>query len=117
MRETVKGTVVSYHRDMFGPGRPAINVKCHGFDRAAFDTLADNPTIGHNEAGSLFDFATELVARSWWEDAENTARSLGLGEIEQEGRSGGWLVFTDGRDPLDMGGKKRLDWLRAYSAM
>jgi hypothetical protein len=59
----------------------------------------------------------EKVARNWWELATEQANELRLGEIEQEGRSGGWLVFSDGRDPLDFGGKARIEWLRAYKAM
>jgi hypothetical protein len=113
--DEIKGTSVAYHSDGFRGGRPAINVKVHDRDMDGYEQL--EASMGEKRAQELYEIAEEFVGRWWWEAAEQEANELGLGPIEQEGRSGGWLVFTDGRDPLEFGGKPRLDWLRAYSAM
>lgn len=96
-----------YHRDGFGPGRPAINVKYHGrlwadtdYDRI-MRRLAGNPAIGEAESERMAEQAYDQIAAAFWSDAADQAQWLGLGAIEQEGRSGGWLVLTDGRDPAD----------------
>lgn len=113
--ETVKGTEVAYHSEYSGDARPAIRVKVYDFDRETFDRLTRS--MGEARAEQLFEYAQYAVASAWWDEAAAMADALGLGGIEQEGRSGGWLVFTDGRDPLDMGGKVRRDWLAAYREM
>lgn len=101
-------TIVSYHTDGFTrPHRPAVNVKVHGFDRAAFERLAlalgEDYDLGEHapKADAYYQGAEEQVYEAFWMDAEAMAADLGLGPIEQEGRSGGWLVLTDGRDPQD----------------
>jgi hypothetical protein len=97
---TAATTNVAYHTDGFSrPHRPAINVKCYGTDRIAFDRLASS--IGERKAEELTQAAWEQLAEEFWTLAEEESDSLGLGPIESEGRSGGWLVFTDGRDPED----------------
>lgn len=111
----VKGTTVAYHADYGRGARPAINVKVRGFDSATFDRLA--ASIGEQETENLFEAGWERMVEQFWMDAEVMADGLGLGPIESEGRSGGWLVFADGRDPQDFGGKARIDWLRAYRQM
>ncbi len=58
----------------------------------------------------------------FWQAAEQIATERGLGEIVQEGRSGGWLVFTQ-YDPIedptddDKDPEVRARWLTGYSAM
>jgi len=120
--QIVKGTSVAYHSDYFGPARPAINVKIpwSGYgsqEEAIRDRLTANPAIGEDRTEELFRTAEEIILREAWSDAEQEAERLGLGPIEQEGRSGGWLVFSDGRDPQEFGGAKRIAWLAAYRAM
>jgi hypothetical protein len=99
-------TTVAYHSDGPRAARPAVNVKVHGFDRAAFDALSaalDEPELGQyqNRAERLYQMAEEVTFEIFWSGAEAEAARRGLGPIEQEGRSGGWLVLTDGRDPQD----------------
>lgn len=123
-------TNVAYYRDDDGTGRPAINVKVHAAGRdywhpaleCAYGDLSDHvPT----------ELAYERVQSDFWQAAQEIATQRGLGEITQEGRSGGWLVFTDGRDPQDVAtlcdpdeGHTDADsceavteWLAAYRAM
>lgn len=128
-------TTVAYHRDGFGPGRPAINVKYHGrlwadtdYDRI-MRRLAGNPAIGEAESERMAEQAYEQIAAAFWSDAADQARWLGLGAIEQEGRSGGWLVFSDGYDPdedydygyddadLAAAAERQQRWLAAYRQM
>lgn len=35
------------------------------------------------------------AARAWWREAEVIARNMGVSDIYQDGRSGGWLVAPD----------------------
>lgn len=109
-------THVAYHSDYLRSARPAVNVKVRMLhaDRdyaALYDRIAGNPTL---DADALAEAAWEYVCRRFWDDAAIEADRLGLGAIEQEGRSGGWLVLTDGRDPLDMVGNERRSWLARY---
>lgn len=99
-------TVVSYHRDgLYEKGRPAINVKVHAagldFWPDVFRRMDGDPLFQERDFSEI-DRAQEIVFGRFWHDAEVMAEELGLGPIEQEGRSGGWLVFTDGRDPQTM---------------
>lgn len=111
MIETVEQTEVAYHGDGFRPARPAINVKHYGpfADGAGRDLIEKLEAEfgrqwveGRGGYDGALAAATEDASRQWWEDAAEAAKGYGLGEIEQEGRSGGWLVFADGRDPQDM---------------
>ncbi|HET7070116.1 MAG TPA: hypothetical protein VFI40_04780 [Nocardioides sp.] len=97
-------TRVQYHTDGYGrEARPAIDVKDRhtGADYTvpAFAGLYD--AIGSADSNDLTEQAYELVQSDFWTAAYEKAADLGLGPIETEGRSGGWLVFTDGRDPQD----------------
>lgn len=98
-------TTVSYHRDGFGPARPAVNVKVYTSHQVmlppGFERAYDNGTTRLPEADRLINAAWDQLQERFWQDAAGMADSLGLGPIEQEGRSGGWLVLTDGRDPQD----------------
>ncbi len=92
-------TVVSYHADGYAAARPAINVKVYGYAGLEHGKLY--ATLGDRRAEPLYEIAEEQVYGEFWADAASMAADLGLGPIEQEGRSGGWLVLTDGRDPQD----------------
>jgi hypothetical protein len=110
---------VAYHSDYLRPGRPAINVKVRPFHfdaaySAAHDALAANPMVGEEGANFLGECAYEALAEEFWRDAAAYAEELGLGAIEQEGRSGGWLVIAD-TDPRDMDNNaQRSAWLARY---
>lgn len=120
-------TTVSYHAEMYHEARPAINVKCYATGpRDTFETLERN--IGARETERLYEVAWIDLVDAFWSEATDEAESLGLGPIESEGRSGGWLVFTDGRDPQDMElcdtinsepctMACRAGWLAAYRSM
>lgn len=126
-------TIVSYHSDD-GPARPAINVKVRAPGVAFWPDNLLRP-LDIDAAANIVGTAYERVQSAFWREAEAKADELGLGGITQEGRSGGWLVFTDGRDPRDMddaadcglgdfeGGKCRVlhdgrrEWLAAYREM
>ena len=85
---------VKYHRDGYGPARPAINVKLHV---AGIDYWPESiDFLGDDVAAQLVETAYDETAEQFWADAEHMARELCLGKIEQQGRSGGWLVLTDG---------------------
>lgn len=122
-------TKVAYHVDDDGP-RPAINVKVRA-SGWAFHSDAVDTALG--EDAHVYAVAYALVRGSFWNDAEGKADALGLGPIAQRGRSGGWLVFTDGRDPQDCAEHPTyddrpdldtgdpcdwmVDWLAAYRTM
>lgn len=116
-------TTVQYHTDGYGrPARPAVNVKVHGTDFAAYDRLC----AAISNVDDLYQRAEEVIFARFWSDAADMAASLGLGPITQEGRSGGWLVLTDGRSPelytpsttdkedVRAYAAARRDWLAAY---
>jgi hypothetical protein len=139
-------TNVHYHVED-GIGRPAIDVKDHhsGMDFVfAVERLIGGPASGLlGESvnavypSTLRDIAYERIVSDFWQAAEEIATQRGLGEITQEGRSGGWLVFTDGRDPRMMSGgewrdpedadpddayvqiaiEERAEWLAGYRSM
>jgi hypothetical protein len=108
---------VAYHADGYGPARPAVNVKVHGWSLAAkLYTILDN-----DDAERLYRLAEERVYSDFWQAAEENATQRGLGAITQEGRSGGWLVFTEGPSSEAMtapGASKRLirEWVEQYAA-
>lgn len=114
------GTIVAYHVEAFEHGRPAINVKVRArfhddpAYRRTYEAIAGNPLA---DADALAEQAWDYIARRFWDDAANKSDALGLGRIEQQGRSGGWLVLIDGHDPQDMGPAERRDWLARYSAL
>jgi hypothetical protein len=113
-------TEVAYHYDR--SARPAINVKVYArFDsdvrrrlEAALDPsestidtrskrmVKDAAEKFGLDVDTLYEQSFEDLQQQWWDEAEQKAKTLGLGPIEAEGRSGGWLVFTDGRDPQNM---------------
>ena len=92
MNDYHRSTTVHYHADGYGPARPAINVKCH----SGKDFVIALERLVGDAAVVLGEIAYERVASDFWRAAQEMAEEkLGLGEITQEGRSGGWLVFTD----------------------
>lgn len=130
-------TAVGYHRDGFREARPAVNVKVYATinDPATVraweeigSALGDDPDLGvyAGNAERLYRQAEEQAFARFWADAAEKAAELGLGPIEQEGRSGGWLVLTDGRDPRrmgydgmgdDIGEEDKIEWLASYRAL
>jgi hypothetical protein len=114
-------TRVAYHADGYDTARPAINVKLH--DPWGPGEYAFAAAVGDNElAEAYLNRAFDRLQGQFWQDAEE----LGLGPITQEGCSGGWLVFTDGRDPqlssyfgniAEEQDEAVRDWLAAYRAM
>jgi hypothetical protein len=129
-------TTVTYHADGYGPARPGINVKSHHSGMHLvheLQRLVGDPAVVLGESvncrypSDRLELAYERVQSDFWQAAEELANQYGLGPIIQEGRSGGWLVFTDGRDPAEPGTLTdtdtlhgapygRADWLRAYAA-
>lgn len=100
MNDYHRSTTVHYHADGYGPARPAINVKDRhsGMDLIALERLVGDAAVvlGESVTDTLRNIAYERVASDFWRAAQEMAEEkLGLGEITQEGRSGGWLVFTD----------------------
>jgi hypothetical protein len=123
-------TVVQYHADGIEDPRPAIDVKDRhaGSDywpRLPMTRSADGtvfPALPAGRMGVFVDLAYGQAQRTFWATAEEVAASLGLGPIAQEGRSGGWLVFTDGRDPqrMEQDGVDLTvmrEWLSGYRSM
>lgn len=110
-------TNVAYHRDGFGRGRPAINVKMYARVWDLPKVLELDARVGTEHTEELLQAAEETLYPRWWDEAAAKAEEYNLGPITQEGRSGGWLVFTDGTDPQAMGGNDRKDWLAAYRLM
>lgn len=115
-------TTVKYHRDGFAEGRPAINVKCYTSHQVmlpdGFQAAYANGTVHLDDiAGDLIDAAAARVASDFWQAAEEMADQRGLGGIEQEGRSGGWLVFTDSDPDDEPDADKAAHWLAGYRAM
>ena len=95
---------VTYHVE--DKPTPAINVKLYvaGNDfwpRPFFDLpesrVDGTVPIGNTTAEALLDTAYNITQQDFWQEAEARATSLGLGDIEQQGRSGGWLALTDPR--------------------
>lgn len=119
-------TQVSYHRDNpFAMARPAVNVKVNfGRMDLEYDEIAhaldEYPESGvAHRTNRLYEIAQEQVFEAFWIEAATKADELGLGEIEQEGHSGGWLVLAEGRDLSVSYDRKasiaeRSDWLAAY---
>jgi hypothetical protein len=126
---------VAYHSDDYRPARPAVNVKVHvpGADYwpdvfRSVPPIAPDGLIGDYEP--LVEEAHDRIRARFWQDAQGMADSLGLGPIEQEGRSGGWLVLVGAGDPAlmdcpnagedhfcdpcDAFESQRADWLAAY---
>jgi hypothetical protein len=98
-------TNVHYHADSpYDTARPAINVKDYhsGQDLViAIERLIGAPagavlgeSVNCRYPDSRLDLAIERITSDFWQNAEEIATQRGLGEITQEGRSGGWLVFT-----------------------
>lgn len=117
-------TAVAYHAEHGQPARPAINVKLH-VPGAAFwpdgRTFPEAGTPGEHDRDydALIEAAYARVQSDFWQTAAEIAEREGLGEIAQEGRSGGWLVFVDG-DPWHGPIMHPLDgpsWLAAYRHM
>lgn len=126
-------TTVAYRRDG-GTARPAINVKCYA---AGLDFWPPTPDNRVDAIDRHVAEAYDRVQSDFWQAAQEIATQRGLGEITQEGRSGGWLVIEHG-DPDDMSDcyyhgdecddpedvehvaarkQERADWLAAYRAL
>lgn len=113
----MRGTEVTYHSDYGRPGRPAINVKVHGGGPMRSSAVDDGLP---DQADELHEQAWEVVAERFWDEATAEAEHLGLGAIEQEGRSGGWLVIPDitpGHPDYEATPNERRAWLRRYDAL
>jgi hypothetical protein len=125
-------TTVHYHADgLYETGRPSIDVKDYhtGEDYwpPEFSRGIVRMSMGARSE-AIVRAAYERVQSDFWQAAQEIAEQNGLGEIAQEGRSGGWLVFTDGRDPQEPGtlndadtlhgaGYTVKDWLAGYRSM
>lgn len=126
-------TNVAYHVED-GAGRPAINVKDHNggtaytiaLQRAVGPAVAERLRGRDDQGTGPYAIAYERIVSDFWQAAEEIATQRGLGEITQEGRSGGWLVFTsyDPQNPSgcdDCGGSETeaevREWLAAYRSM
>lgn len=106
-------TQVSFHRDNpYDVGRPAVNVKVYGIaDRAIYDLI--ETVTGEANAQQCFEVAEAEVFSDFWDESlPAMAESLGF-EVEQEGRSGGWVVVTN-QDPMAMEGEELKEFLRKY---
>lgn len=114
-------TTIRYHADNMEPARPAIDVKLHGVTRVKLEQTRDLLTnaLGEDVTDELFQIAEDRVYGQFWnEDLPRMAQVLGF-EIEQAGRSGGWVVITNG-DPLndpDATNKVQKDWVSRYSQL
>lgn len=99
-------TTVAYHVED-GEGRPAIRVRDYhaGMDYIVALERLIGPLPESDDDPGRDDFravAYDRIRELFWHDAATLAEELGLGPIEQQGRSGGWLILTDGRDPESM---------------
>lgn len=116
-------TTVTYHSDGYAAARPAINVKCRtaGADcwpPAGIFPEAGTPGENDQDYDALVGTAYERVQSDFWQAASEIATQRGLGEITQEGRSGGWLVLTD--PPFTHEEYPDVpceEWLAAYTAL
>ncbi len=124
-------TEVHYHVED-GVGRPAINVKDHnGGDAYRFalgrligaDSLDD---MLAPRSPMLDEIAYDRIVSDFWQAATEIAEQRGLGEITQEGRSGGWLVFTsfdpqphriDPKHTSSESAAEGREWLAGYRSM
>lgn len=96
--------------------RPAIAVKDHhaGSEYQYPDLEA---ALGADRYAEIGTFAYDELLERFWRDAQDVADAARLGAmVEQEGRSGGWLVLV-GRDPVGLTGKARRDWLAGYQSL
>jgi len=123
---------VQFHREMWGPGQPAVNVKMHNFDlRRVSLPLAEGSVDGvdaYTDAAfthdwieanvneeALNDFWTE-ACREGWEMLDSQAKEI-WGEkaaVFAEGRSGGWAVVDglkefEGWDATDLSKWRRFE--------
>lgn len=85
-------TNVAYHAERaVWTERPAINVKVYAAGLDFWPPTFDNRV---DAADRCVAEAYDRVQSDFWQAASEIADQNGLGEITQEGRSGGWLVFT-----------------------
>lgn len=106
---------VNYHGDT---DRPGIKVRDpHPGISYSYPDLEE--ALGEERTAEYTQAAYELVRSDFWAEAEQRALHAGLGNIEQGGRSGGWLLFEV--DPrylsADSGPLGRAEWLAGYAAM
>lgn len=73
-------------------GRPAVNVKDRNLWARDPRTVAAITELGEARTQSIY----EDVQTDFWNIAEGTARESYGYRIYQDGRSGGWLVVSDG---------------------
>lgn len=101
----------AYHADGYAAARPAVNVKVRvpGF---RFRSDAVDAALPLADAERIHQQAYDCVQSDFWDAARDGASKLGLGGIGQEGRSGGWLIFTEAPD-LEYSAR-RVEWLDAY---
>lgn len=118
-------TTIRYHADHLEPARPAIDVKLNQSIRSGgrrqLDETRDMLTnvLGETETESLVEIAQNIVFEQFWtEDLPRVAKVLGF-EVQQVGKSGGWVVITNAdllNDP-DATDTARKDWVSRYSQL
>lgn len=88
---------VEFHRDGYGPVRPAVNVKV-GLLNWPLEELGVSDELAE-EAGNL---AFELAQEAFWNEIAPDWAQECLGDVEvfSEGRSAGWLV-VDGLEDFE----------------
>jgi hypothetical protein len=81
---------VQFHRDGYGPSRPAINVKVRNLNWPIAEELGVSEEIAE-QAGEL---ALESAQVNFWNEAAPDLASECLGDVQvfSEGRQSGWLV-------------------------
>ncbi len=109
-------TAVTYHTDRYSPARPAINVKCHVAGVNFWPEGWSHAAPFSFDRGMLVELSYSRVVSTFWQNAQKLATQLELGHVEQEGRSGGWLVLADPRDPSDPCEDYEA-WLEGYSSL
>ena len=86
---------IEFHRDGYGPMRPAVNVKVYHYP-SVWDVM-DDFDCSEETAEKALEYAFESAQYRFWEEAQEIAdwhlsNHFGKVKVYSEGRSGGWLV-------------------------